>query len=142
MKIMTCFIDTSAWIAIVDKDDPNHQKSSEYLEQILQKNAKIITNNVVLDETIDSIKIKSGRKLAEDFSTIIDESILTINLRMDWVSRRMRRNALLNYLKSSSKELKLRHFFIIETIKKKKIDIIFSFDPAWKSYDMAVAPGY
>ena len=133
MKIMTCFIDTSAWIAIVDKDNPNHQKSSEYLEQILQKNAKIITNNVVLDETIDSIKITSGRKLAEDFSTVVDESILTINLRMDWVSRRMRRNALVNYLKSSSKELKLRHFFIIETIKKKKIDIIFSFDPAWKS---------
>lgn len=141
MKIMTCFIDTSAWIAIVCDTDVNHRHAEAYLKQILQKNVKIVTNNIILDETLEYLKSNSGREMAVKFSNIIDESILTINLRMDWVSRRNRKNAMTGYLKSSAKEMTLRHFYISESIKKKKADIIFSFDPVWKSYSIPMAPG-
>ncbi len=35
MKIMTCFIDSSAWIAVIDGQDPNHQKAKQFFEYLL-----------------------------------------------------------------------------------------------------------
>lgn len=140
MKIMTCFIDTSAWLAILDKSDPHHNDARNYFEQLLEKDTKLVTNNIAIDETINQLKIKSGAETARQFYNVIDESILTIQLRMDWISRRIRKNAVNHFLKSKEHELHLRHFFIFETIKRKHVDIIFTFDRAFRLFDLPLMP--
>jgi len=139
MKIMTVFIDVSAWTAIVDGNDPNHAAATEYFQELLEKNAKMITNSAVLDQTLQEIKSKFGKQQAKKFLTIIDESVLTINLRMDWIARRVRRNALTRFLKDDN-GLQLLHYYIYETVNRKHVDIIFSFDQRLKSFGLPLMP--
>ncbi len=140
MKIMTCFIDASAWIAIIDKRNGNHQQARQYFEQLLENNIKIVTNNTAIDEAVNQLKKHVGSEDAKIFSKVIDESILTVKLRMDWISRRIRKNGIIQYIKSTDPDLELRHFFIYETIKRKKVDIIFSFDNKLKSFGFPLMP--
>ncbi|MHB2156058.1 type II toxin-antitoxin system VapC family toxin [Calditrichota bacterium GD2] len=140
MKIMTTFIDSSAWIAIIDVDDPHHQKATEFFEYLLERDAKLVTNNLMIDETLDRLKNLANVELAAQFMRIIDEALLTINLRMDWISRRVRRNAINNFLRSTNPALRMRHFFIKETLKRKKVDMIFSFDPSLKEFNLPIMP--
>lgn len=128
MKIMTCFIDSSAWAALADNNDINHEAASEYFRKLLESNSKLVTNNTAVDHAILTIKDRLGPKTAQKFMAVIDESILTVNLRSDWISRRIRRNALNLYLKSTNPDIILQHYYIIETIKRKKVDIVFTFD--------------
>ncbi len=140
MKIMTTFIDTSAWVAIIDVNDPHHQKAVEFFEYLLERDAKLVTNNIVIDETLTRLKQIENVDLAARFMKIIDEALLTINLRMDWISRRVRRNAINNFLRSNNPSLFLRHFFIKETLKRKKVDLIFSFDPSLTEFNLPLMP--
>lgn len=139
MKIMTVFIDVSAWVAITDAADANHSVATEYFKELLEKNTKMICNNAVIDQALQEIKKRLGNDKAKQFLNIIDESVLTINLRMDWLARRVRRNALARYLKDD-KDLELIHYYIFETIDRKKVDIIFSFDQRLARFGLPIMP--
>jgi len=140
MKIMTCFIDASAWEAIVDAHHEHHNEAAYYFRELLENNAKIVSNNIAIDNALRQINRTLGLKAARDFWKIIDESILTINLRMDWISRRVRRNAIGHYLKKTNDELQLEHYFLLETVKRKKVDIIFSFDKNVRHLGLPIMP--
>ncbi len=139
-KNSTVFIDSSAWIAILDKNNPNHDISRGYYENLLNKSIRLVTNNFCIDNTISFLKSTIGDEQAKKFLSVIDESVLTINLRVDWISRRIRRNALELYLNSSNSKLALHHFYIQESLKRKRVDFIFSFDPLLKEFDFPVMP--
>ena len=160
MKIMTCFIDGNAWIAITDKKNEYHEQSIAYFKTLLGNNTKLVTNNIAMDEALVWLKSNMGAEAAKAFLNIrkplwplvlfsftakaflntIDESILTVNLRMDWISRRVRRAGLNNFLKSKDPDLKLKHFLIHETIKRKRVDIIFTFDQKFKVFGIPLTP--
>jgi len=140
MKIMTCFIDSSAWTAIADKTDENHKAASEYFAKILESNSKLVTNNTAVDRALVQIKHQAGHKTAQKFMAVLDESILTVNLRSDWLSRRLRRNAVNLYLKSTHPGLRLEHYYIFETIKRKKVDILFTFDKELNFFGLPLMP--
>ncbi|HHE54780.1 MAG TPA: PIN domain-containing protein [Caldithrix abyssi] len=140
MKITTTFIDTSAWLAIIDPSNPDHFRAKTYFEYLLERDAKLVTNNIVIDETLDALKQIQGVELAAKFNQIVDEALLTIKLRMDWISRRIRRTAINNFLRSSNPSLRMRHFFIKETLKRKKVDIIFSFDQTLSEFNLPLMP--
>ena len=140
MKIMTCFVDSSAWVALVDSTNPKHAAAKAYFENLLDNNAKIITNNTVLDEAVMELSLSINKKTAQKFMQIIDESIITIHLRMDWISRRVRKQVLNQFLKSESTDLELRHFYILETLRRKNADIIFTFDQRLKETGFPLMP--
>jgi len=134
------FIDSTAWLAILDENNINHKFAREYYEKLLDQNSKLVTNSFVIDETLSALKMNFGNDFAQKFLEIVDESVLTINIKVDWISRRIRRNALNNFLKSSTANLQLRHYYINESLKRKKVDIVFSYDQNLKSFDFPVMP--
>ena len=134
------FIDTTAWLAILDENNINYLQARDFYESLLDQNSRLVTNNVVIDETLSALKINFGHEFAQKFLEIIDESVLTINIKVDWISRRIRRGAMNNFLKSSAAQLQLRHYYINESIKRKKVDIVFSYDQNLKSFDFPVMP--
>ncbi len=140
MKIMTCFIDSSAWAALADKTDVNHEAASEYFRKLLETNSKLVTNNIAVDHALLIIKEKLSSRTAQKFLAVLDESVLTVNLRFDWISRRLRRNALNLYLKSSNPDITLEHCYIYETIKRKKVDILFTFDQGLSFFGLPLMP--
>ena len=140
MKVQTFFIDSSAWIAMIDKNNPKYAAAQKYFNYLLEINAKLITNNVEIDDTIVQLKKRNGTKSASRFLSIIDEAVLTIHLKVDWISRRVRRSALNQYLNCKEPNIGLRQFFIYETVLRKHVEIIFSFDSDLKYFNIPIMP--
>lgn len=136
----TVFIDVSAWLAIVDAKNVHSEIAREYFTHLLSQSARPVTNNVVVDEVLQELKTKNDSQAAKRFLSVLDESALSVNLRVDWISRRIRRIALDNFFKSKNENLKIRHFYINESLKRKKADLIFSFDENLKYFDFPVMP--
>ena len=139
-KSSIIFIDTSAWLAIVDKQDKNYSNATEYFKKIIEKNARLVTSTLVVDEVLYLLKNNINPDFAKHFLGIIDESVLTVNLRLDWTSRRSRRIVINNFLKSTNPNLSIRYFYMLEAIKKKKADVIFTFDPNLKELGYPLMP--
>ena len=139
-KSSIIFIDTSAWLAIVDKQDKNYSNATEYFKKIIKKNARLVTSTLVVDEVLYLLKNNINPDFAKHFLGIIDESVLTVNLRLDWTSRRSRRIVINNFLKSTNPNLSIRYFYMLEAIKKKKADVIFTFDPNLKELGYPLMP--
>lgn len=133
------FIDSSAWIAILDETNTNNRIARDYYKKLLEQNARLITNTFVIDESLSFLKSGFGNNFAQNFLEIVDESVLTVNLKVDWISRRVRRNAINSFLKTSN-NLQIRHYYIFESLKRKKVDIVFSFDEHLKTFDFPVMP--
>lgn len=139
-KNSVVFVDTSAWVAILDEKNENYSSARKYFEKLLELNTRLVTNSHVVDDTLLFLKQNFGSDFAKKFLDIIDESAMSINLRVDWISRRVRRNTLNSFLKSSNKTLGVRHFYVYESLKRKKVDIVFSYDKSLKYYDFPVMP--
>lgn len=140
MKMQTFFIDSSAWIAIADTNSPLHEAAQKYFSHLLEINARLISNNVEIDEAVVRLKNSAGTKVANRFLTIIDEAVLTIHLKVDWISRRARRSGLNQYLNCNEKKMGLRQFFVYESVIRKHAEIIFSFDSHLKYFNIPVMP--
>ncbi len=139
-KNSVVFVDSSGWIAILDEKNTNYLSARKYFEKLLELNTRLVTNSIVVDETLLFLKQNYGNDFAKKFLDIIDESAMSINLRVDWISRRVRRNSLNSFLKSSNKTLHVKHFYIYESLKRKKVDIVFSYDQSLKYFDFPVMP--
>ena len=140
MKSQTIFIDSSAWTAIVDEHNPVHDSAQKYFNHLLKINAKLVTNNVEIDDAVVQLKQKKDSKAASRFLNIIDEAVLTIHLKVDWISRRVRRSGLNQYLSCKEPEIGLRQVFIYESVERKHADIIFSFDSSLKYFNIPLMP--
>ena len=58
------FVDTSAFYALLDAEDPHHRKSVGLFTQLGQSRTRLLTSNHVLFETYSLILNRLGRRLA------------------------------------------------------------------------------
>ena len=67
MPLEDIFVDTSAWIALVDKDDSHHKEAASSYPSLLKNHRNLITSNLVIAETYIIILNELGHKPAIDF---------------------------------------------------------------------------
>lgn len=68
------FVDTFAWIAIINKSDKYHDTFIRILEELLKKHTRLTTTNYVLIETINALSGSSFRKSTVEFINRIEAS--------------------------------------------------------------------
>lgn len=61
------FVDTSAWLALADKDDAHHRKAAFIFPSLLKNYRSLITSNLVIAEAYILILNELGHKAAIDF---------------------------------------------------------------------------
>jgi len=61
------FVDASAWIALADRDDSNHKKAANIYSSFLNANNRLITSNLVIDETYIVLLKELGHEAAFAF---------------------------------------------------------------------------
>ena len=78
---MKIFIDTSAWDAIEDSSDPNHEIALAFKDD-LPNNSRLVTTDYVLDETYTLLLLNVGyeRTIAFQSNTreLLQNGILTV----------------------------------------------------------------
>jgi uncharacterized protein len=61
------FVDTSAWVALADKDDSNHRKAAAVYPSLLQYQKGLITSNLIIAETYILLLNELGHQAAMNF---------------------------------------------------------------------------
>ena len=68
------FVDTFAWIAILNKSDNYHIESKNILKKLLEEKNKLITTNFIIVETINALSKQIFRKSVIKFIDRIEQS--------------------------------------------------------------------
>jgi predicted nucleic acid-binding protein len=71
------FVDTSAWYAITDPKDTNHQQATERLRRLSASRRTFITTNHVVSETYTLLRSRLGFSAAQQFLQRTRASALT-----------------------------------------------------------------
>jgi len=125
MVLEDIFVDTSAWIALVDKDDSHHKEAASSYPSLLKNHRNLITSNFVIAETYIIILNELGHKLAIDFLEKIKASprILKIYSNED-----IEAEAEPILVKYSDQDFSYTDAVSFVIMKRQKIRKAFSFD--------------
>src|SRR5437773_463004 len=72
----TIFIDTGAWLALADVDDPFHTDAVAFYDRDLRQRSHFVTTNLVCAEAYTLIPRRSGHSAAMSFLAVIRDSTL------------------------------------------------------------------
>jgi predicted nucleic acid-binding protein len=100
---MTVFIDTSAFFAVLDRDDANHLKATKQWSEILGRDRIMVTTNYVLVETFALLQHRLGLQAVRTFQ----EDVMPL-VTVEWVGEETQDTALPSWADSQSSHLQVR----------------------------------
>jgi predicted nucleic acid-binding protein len=132
---MNIFIDTSAFYALLDRDDSNHQKAKKRWVDLLTSEIVLISNNYVLIESFALIQHRLGMEAIRGFQA----DILPL-INIEFINSGMHRSAVSALLASSRRKLSLVDCVSFETMRNLGIKTVFAFDPHFKEQGFDTIP--
>ncbi len=71
-----CFVDTSFWIALFDRDDPAHERVTAFWQELAKEPVRLITSDYVLDEAYTFLRRHVDLQAAIDLHDAVQASRL------------------------------------------------------------------
>ncbi len=124
---MKVFIDTSAFFAVLDKDDENHPKAKHAWQKILEQEYSLVTSNYVLIECFALIQNRLGLEAVRAFQ----EDIVPL-LHTEFVDSVTHKSGVSALLAASRRKLSLVDCVSFEVIRALGIKNVFTFDAHFK----------
>jgi len=121
---MMTFIDTSAFYAVLDRDDDNHQKARRLWNDVFSDDNTIVTSNYVLVESFTLIQHRLGLEAVRAFQ----EDVLSL-ISIEWVTEATHRSGVSALLAASRRKLSLVDCVSFELMRTLGIKTAFAFDP-------------
>ncbi len=126
---MRLFVDTSAWLALNDKNDQYHNKAAAKSIEIKKRKIELITSEYIIDESITLIRYRVSHRAAVIFGdSLINSNIVTI---ID-VTGEDRIKAWEMFKKYEDKELSFTDCISFVLMKNLKLNKAFTFDEHFK----------
>jgi len=134
------FVDTSAFLALVNEKDNNHAAAIQFLEEI--KNGKIrikkiITSDYIIDETLTRIRYSVGYKEAVEWGTDILASKVIEKIEIGSEIFEYSWELFQTY---NDKKLSFTDCTSFASMKKKGIEKVFSFDSDFERIGFVLLP--
>ncbi|MGV8123794.1 MAG: type II toxin-antitoxin system VapC family toxin [Candidatus Xenobiia bacterium LiM19] len=123
------FIDTSAFMAIILRNDVNHGKARAIWDALLDSEEALISSNYVLIETISLIQSRIGMEAVRVF---FDDLVPV--LHMEWVDAIHHRIAMESLIAANRRNLSLVDCTSFAVMRKKGINRAFAFDRHFPEY--------
>ena len=128
------FVDTSAFYAVLDRDDANHARARAAWERLL-RGETLLTHNYVLVETAALLQYRLGLPAWRAFST----EILPL-LQVEWVTEARHRAALEAVLAASRRKLSLVDCVSFQAMRDCGLNRAFCFDAHFHEQGFKVVP--
>ncbi len=122
---MRIFVDTAAFIALVDTSDSNHKAEKKCYLEIIQPGNRLVSSNFVICETLNYLRTRISYKVAIEFrestykSSILE--IIPITLDIEEAAYKI-------FKKYKDKKFSFTDCTSFAFMDKKKIKKVFSFD--------------
>ena len=120
---MTVFVDTSAFYAVLDRDDENHASARRQWEELLKQDATLVTSNYVLLETCALLQSRVGINSVRAFH----EEILPV-IQVYWISEAAHAAGMAALLSASRRKLSLTDCTSFHLMRDSQIRDAFCFD--------------
>lgn len=132
MKML--FVDTGAWYALVDKNDPDHKEAASFM-----KNNKIplLTTNFVFDETVTLLRSRLGWNVAKEFGLRLKDSRFVSLIS---VKDEDEEKAWEIFLKYKDKDFSYTDCTSFAVMKRLKTDTVFTFDSHFQTMRFLAVP--
>ncbi|MBI4690471.1 MAG: PIN domain-containing protein [Nitrospirae bacterium] len=124
---MRIFVDTSAFYALLDRDDSFHKNAKRVWLDILTPENTLITSNYILVESYSLIQ----HRLGMDAVRIFQEDILPL-INIEWINSEIHKSGVSALLTSSKRKLSLVDCVSFEIMRNLGIKTVFAFDPHFK----------
>lgn len=129
------FVDTSAILSVLVTNDANHERAMQCWHDLLEENQTVVTNNYVLVESTAIIQKRLGLSKVRD----LQENILPF-LKTEWIDETQHNAALQNVLSANRRQLSLVDCSCFETMRRLKIEKVFTFDSHFHEQGFEIIP--
>jgi predicted nucleic acid-binding protein len=130
---MSIFIDTSAFYALLDRDDANNQKATKVWTYLLGAEYTLVTSNYILVEAFALMQNRLGLEAVRGFQ----EDILPL-ITLEFVSPEMHRSGIAALLAASRRSLSLVDCVSFELMRSSGIKSVFAFDNHFKEQGFVI----
>ena len=120
---MSVFVDTSAFFAVLDADDENHDRARQVWEDLLTQEAVLVCSNYVLVETLALVQHRLGLPAVRTFQ----EDIMPV-LNVEWVDETIHQVGIASVLAAARRGLSLVDCVSFEIMRRLGIKTAFVFD--------------
>src|SRR3990167_4452785 len=120
---MICYIDTSAFLAVLDADDEHFPKAEKKWKELINANTTFLCSNYVLLETIALIQNRLGIDALRTFQ----EDIVPI-LSIEWINSNNHHAGITSVLTGTKRGISLVDFVSFDVMRRLGIKTVFSFD--------------
>lgn len=120
---MRVFVDTSAFLAVLDADERNHHDASRLWEHLIRDKVELICTNYVLVETFALVQRRLGRPVVSVFQDRVVPWLDTI-----WIDESLHEIGLTALLIANRRRLSLVDCVSFEVARKHRVDAVFAFD--------------
>ena len=132
---MRTYVDTSAFYALLDRDDANHQRARRAWSAILDEQNILLTSNYVLVEIFALLQNRLGLAAVRAFQ----EDILPL-VNIEFVTRETHRSGIAALLSASRRGLSLVDCISFEIMRTLGIRDAFTLDPHFKEQSFRTTP--
>ena len=132
---MRIFVDTSAFYALLDRDDKNHQKGKKAWREIMEGDSTLVTSNYILVETLALLQSRLGLEAVRGFQ----EDVVPI-LKVEFVTPDMHRAGTAALLSAGRRGLSLVDCVSFEVMRDLGIKVAFTFDSHFKEQGFDIIP--
>ncbi len=133
---MKVFLDTSAFYAMLDRDDSNHRKAKEQWSGLLNDiDNNLITTNYILVESFALVQHRLGTEAARG----LQENLLPL-INIEWIDAETHRAGISAFLAASRRKLSLVDCVSFEAMRALGINLAFAFDLHFKEQGFRLIP--
>ena len=124
---MRVFVDTSAFYALLDRDDDNHAIARSAWTGIVENGTVAVTSSYVLVETVALLQSRLGLEAVRAF----EEAIVPV-LHVEYVTGEIHKLGMAALLVAARRRLSLVDCVSFEIMRRNGITASFSFDSHFK----------
>ena len=120
---MIAFVDTSAFLAVLDQDDKHHTRASRKWSALIEGGATLVCTSYVLCEIVALLQ----HRLGMDAVRVFHDDIMPL-LVVEWVSAELHRVGVAGVLAARRRDLSLVDCVSFEVMRHQGIQAAFAFD--------------
>lgn len=120
---MRAYVDTSAFLAVMDADDENHAQAAGIWKGLLESDAVLVCNNYVLLESYTLIQHRLGMNAVKAFHRSVRPY-----LQVEWIDQLVHKQAVDAMVMAERRKLSLVDCTSFLSIRKIGLQSVFAFD--------------
>jgi predicted nucleic acid-binding protein len=132
---MNLFIDTSAFFALLVRDDKNHPRAASVWQKLLSGSDRLIASNYILVETVALLQSRVGVEAVRSFQL---EMVPAIHI--EYVNPDLHRLGMSSLLAAGKRKLSLVDCVSFEMMRHLGLNQVFTFDSRFKGQGFETIP--